>query len=85
MRASETKEFNKPFSFVVDQIKQDPFAKFARAGWGANMYIWYGQMHVDGEKNLIDTLCMRSRDGSVVVGWQPWSPDMLADDWGQVQ
>jgi hypothetical protein len=37
--------------------------------------------HFAEVKSHVD--CKQS-DGTVVIGWCPWTPDMLADDWIEV-
>jgi len=77
-------EFNKPFSFVIDNAKALHTAKFARAGWnGKNMHIGLKLASIGDESAL--AWYMRAADGSLVIGWLASATDMIADDWGLIE
>lgn len=74
------------FSEAIRYLKEGK--KVARKGWnGKDMYLFL----VDGEKlascfsmgdlKCISSICMKTAQNTICVGWLASQADMLADDW----
>lgn len=41
----------------------------------------YGFGEYAGEPRFVDTICLRTAQNTLVVGWKPTTPDMFSSDW----
>ena len=83
-----TNEFD--FGFALEQLKQGK--KVARSGWnGKGMYLFiaYGDdlssCLFKEELTCCDSICMKTAQETIVVGWLASQTDMLAEDWEVVE
>ena len=61
----------------------------ARKGWnGKGMYIWIVEgrfLQSNGHLPYQDSICMKTAQNTVCVGWLASQADMLAEDWEVVE
>ncbi|MEQ1967262.1 DUF2829 domain-containing protein [Xenorhabdus nematophila] len=80
------------FSAALDGLKQGKH--IARNGWnGKGMFLYlikgtelqrgleYGYGEYVGEPSFVDSICMKTADNKLVVGWLASQTDLLANDW----
>ena len=87
------------FGEVIEAMKKDPSKHFARKGWnGKGYFIYFTPGHTvkaedwtapeecvrNGSVTVLGHIDCRQGDGTVVIGWNPWLPDLLAEDWEEV-
>lgn len=84
------------FGLAIEALKAGK--KVARAGWnGKGMFLYlisgldlqsglkYGFGEYLGEPEFVSSICMKTADNKLVVGWLASQTDMLAEDWEIVQ
>jgi hypothetical protein len=84
------------FGLALNALKSGK--KVCRAGWnGKGMFIYlingtdlqykmkYGYGECQNELVFVDTICMKSAQNTLVVGWLASQTDMLAHDWEIVE
>jgi hypothetical protein len=80
------------FGQAVEALKNGK--RVARKGWnGQGMFLYlikstelqsgleYGYGEYEGEPQFVDTVCMRTAQNTLVVGWLASQTDILAEDW----
>ncbi|MEQ2027697.1 DUF2829 domain-containing protein [Xenorhabdus szentirmaii] len=80
------------FSEALEAVKTGKLIH--RAGWnGKGMFLYlikgtnlqeglkYGYGEYIGEPSFVDSICMKTADNKLVVGWLASQTDLLANDW----
>lgn len=80
------------FGWAIEAMKKG--YKVARTGWnGKGMFLYlikgtelqtglnYGFGEYQNEPQFVDTICMKTAQNMLVIGWLASQTDMLADDW----
>ncbi len=80
------------FGEAIEALKEGK--SVLRSGWnGKNMFLYlikgtdlqtglkYAYGEYEGEPTFVDTICMKTAQNALVVGWLASQTDMLATDW----
>lgn len=80
------------FGQAIEALKEGK--SIHREGWnGKNMFLYlitgtnlqnalkYGYGEYEFEPTFVDTICMKTAQNTLVVGWLPSQVDILAEDW----
>lgn len=78
--------FSMTFGIALELLKKG--VKVAREGWnGKGMYLFLADGEdltnclSKGDFNCVSSICMKTAQNTVVVGWLASQTDMLAEDW----
>ncbi|CDH05439.1 Phage related protein [Xenorhabdus bovienii str. oregonense] len=80
------------FSEALEAVKSGK--RITRTGWnGKGMFLYlikgrdlqvgleYGYGEYVGEPSFVDSICMKTTDNKLVIGWLASQTDLLANDW----
>ena len=77
------------FEEVLEIVKSENGAKIARKGWNdKRIYVFKAHaedltncLSKDREFKCTDSLCLKTAQDTITIGWTPSQADMFAEDW----
>ena len=81
------------FNNVIYKASLRSSSRFVRGTWPEGTYVWIASVKIEDEtepSKLADapsfkTWCMKNKHDGIIIGWQPCSQDLLANDWEELR